>query len=82
QQHEALDDLLQGLVDTQQLHAVGDDADEEAADHGALDLADAAPADAVVVEDVPLLVETGAAPGYPLVVVVEAPEEERVRRLV
>ncbi|NAZ76220.1 dephospho-CoA kinase, partial [Kineococcus sp. T13] len=46
------------------------------------ELAAAAPADAVVVEDVPLLVETGAAPGYPLVVVVEAPEEERVRRLV
>ncbi|WP_432524379.1 dephospho-CoA kinase [Kineococcus sp. SYSU DK006] len=46
------------------------------------ELAAAAPADAVVVEDVPLLVETGAAPGYPLVVVVEAPEQERVRRLV
>lgn len=46
------------------------------------ELGAAAPADAVVVEDVPLLVETGAAPGYPLVVVVEADADERLRRLV
>ena len=46
------------------------------------ELVAAAPADAVVVEDVPLLVETGAAAGLPLVVVVEAPAAERVRRLV
>ncbi|WP_432563240.1 dephospho-CoA kinase [Kineococcus sp. SYSU DK003] len=46
------------------------------------ELAAAAPADAVVVEDVPLLVETGAAPGYPLVVVVDAGAHERLRRLV
>lgn len=46
------------------------------------ELVAAAPADAVVVEDIPLLVENGLAPGYPLVVVVYAPAESRVRRLV
>jgi dephospho-CoA kinase len=42
----------------------------------------AAPADAVVVHDVPLLVENGLGPAYQLVLVVAAPAEERVRRLV
>jgi dephospho-CoA kinase len=42
----------------------------------------AAPADAVVVHDVPLLVENGLGANYHLVVVVTAPEAERVRRLV
>ncbi|MDX6201133.1 MAG: dephospho-CoA kinase [Frankiales bacterium] len=37
--------------------------------------------DAVVVHDIPLLVEVGAAGRYDLVVVVEAPEAVRVRRL-
>ncbi|WP_432506567.1 dephospho-CoA kinase [Kineococcus arenarius] len=46
------------------------------------ELVAAAPAQAVVVEDVPLLVETGAAARFPLVVVVHADVEERVRRLV
>ncbi|MBF6507406.1 dephospho-CoA kinase [Nocardia farcinica] len=41
-----------------------------------------APADAVVVHDVPLLVEVGYAPNYHLVVIVDAPEEDRVRRLI
>lgn len=41
-----------------------------------------AAADAVVVHDVPLLVEKGMAPAYDLVVVVDAPVEQRVRRLV
>ena len=41
-----------------------------------------APADAVLVHDVPLLVENGLGPNYQLVVVVTAPVEERVRRLV
>jgi dephospho-CoA kinase len=41
----------------------------------------AAPADAVVVQDVPLLVEGGMAARFPLVVVVHADVEERVRRL-
>ncbi|RKT82157.1 dephospho-CoA kinase [Saccharopolyspora antimicrobica] len=41
-----------------------------------------APADAVVVHDVPLLVEAGYAPNYHLVVIVDAPEDVRVRRLV
>jgi dephospho-CoA kinase len=38
--------------------------------------------DAVVVEDIPLLVETGMAPMFPLVVVVTAPVETRVERLI
>lgn len=42
----------------------------------------AAPEGAVVVHDVPLLVETGMAPLFDLVVVVDAPDELRVRRLV
>src|ERR1700722_6538994 len=42
----------------------------------------AVPADAVVVEDIPLLVESGMAPLFPLVVVVHADVELRVRRLV
>jgi len=37
---------------------------------------------AVVVEDIPLLVETGMAPSFPLVVVVHTDVETRVRRLV
>jgi dephospho-CoA kinase len=38
--------------------------------------------DAVVVEDIPLLVETGLAPLFPLVVVVTADEQTRVERLI
>lgn len=38
--------------------------------------------DDIVVEDIPLLVESGMAPMFPLVVVVHADAEERVRRLV
>lgn len=41
----------------------------------------AAAADAVVVQDVPLLVENGMAPHLPLVIVVHTDAEERVRRL-
>lgn len=44
-------------------------------------IAEARP-DAVVVHDVPLLVEGGLAPAYHLVMVVDAPEEVRIRRLV
>lgn len=40
-----------------------------------------APADAIVVHDVPLLVENDYAANYHLVLIVDAPEEERVRRL-
>lgn len=40
-----------------------------------------APADAVLVHDVPLLVENGLAPRYHLVIVVDAPVEERIGRL-
>jgi dephospho-CoA kinase len=42
----------------------------------------AAPADAVVVQDVPLLVETGQAGSFDLVLVVEADPDTRVARLV
>jgi dephospho-CoA kinase len=48
----------------------------------AAELVAAAPADAVVVQDVPLLVETGQAGSYDLVLVVEADLETRVQRLV
>jgi dephospho-CoA kinase len=41
----------------------------------------AAPADAVLVNDVPLLVETGQAKGYQLVIVVLAAESVRIARL-
>lgn len=46
------------------------------------EIIDAVAADAVVVEDIPLLVETGMAPMFPLVVVVTAPVELRVERLI
>ena len=42
----------------------------------------AVPEDSVVVEDIPLLVESGMAPMFPLVVVVFADAELRVARLV
>lgn len=45
------------------------------------ELVDQAGPDAVVIEDVPLLVEVGLTAAYHLVVVVHAPERERVRRL-
>jgi dephospho-CoA kinase len=48
----------------------------------ATEVAAAAPADAVVVNDVPLLVETGQAGSYDLVLVVEADPGTRVARLV
>jgi dephospho-CoA kinase len=50
--------------------------------HRTAELLAEAPADAVVVNDVPLLVETGQAPSYDLVLVVEADPETRVARLV
>ena len=43
--------------------------------------ADAAPADAIVVYDVPLLAENGLAGMYDVVVVVDAPEETQLDRL-
>ena len=45
------------------------------------ELTSAAPKDAVLVHDVPLLVENGLAPMYHLVVVVDAPVPERIARL-
>lgn len=47
-----------------------------------VELMAAAPADAVVVHDVPLLVEAHMGPAYHLVLVVDAPEEVRVHRVV
>lgn len=47
-----------------------------------VELMAAAPADAVVVHDVPLLVEAHMGAGYHLVLVVDAPEEVRVHRVV
>lgn len=41
-----------------------------------------APEDAVVVHDIPLLVELDRAPDYALTVIVDVPAEERLRRLV
>ena len=48
----------------------------------AVELAGAAPPDAVVVHDVPLLVETGQASSYDLVLVVEADPATRLSRLI
>lgn len=42
----------------------------------------AAPADAVIVEDIPLLVESQMAPLFPLVIIVHADEDVRVARLI
>jgi dephospho-CoA kinase len=46
------------------------------------ELVAAAPTGAVIVHDVPLLVENGLAPAYDVVVVVDAADDTRVRRLV
>src|SRR5258705_3825252 len=46
------------------------------------EILESVPNDAVVVEDIPLLVETGMAPMFPLVVVVTADVETRVERLI
>ncbi|WP_445154462.1 dephospho-CoA kinase [Arthrobacter sp. Hor0625] len=45
-------------------------------------IAAAAPRGAVVVQDIPLLVETGQGASFHLVLVVDAPDEVRVRRMV
>jgi dephospho-CoA kinase len=45
------------------------------------ELTDGAPATSIVVNDVPLLVETGLAPAYHLVIVVAAERDLRIRRL-
>jgi dephospho-CoA kinase len=47
----------------------------------AAELLAAAAEDAVVVQDIPLLVETGQAGNFDVVVVVDAPDEVRMRRL-
>jgi len=47
----------------------------------AVELVAAARPEAVLVHDIPLLVENGLAPGFHLVIVVDAPAELRIRRL-
>lgn len=47
----------------------------------AAELTEAAGEDAIVVQDIPLLVETGQSASFHLVLVVDAPEEERLRRM-
>jgi dephospho-CoA kinase len=47
----------------------------------AVRLTTSAPEDAIVVQDIPLLVENGMAPAFPLVAVVDADVELRVQRL-
>lgn len=46
------------------------------------EIIESASADAIVVQDIPLLIENGLAPMFNLVVVVQVDAEERVRRLV
>ncbi|AQA05048.1 dephospho-CoA kinase [Mycobacterium sp. MS1601] len=46
------------------------------------ELIEAAAPDAVIVEDIPLLVESRMAPMFPLVIIVHADEDVRVRRLI
>jgi dephospho-CoA kinase len=50
--------------------------------HRRSELIAAAGDDAVIVEDIPLLVESGMAPMFPLVVIVNADEDLRVKRLI
>jgi dephospho-CoA kinase len=47
----------------------------------AFELLEAAPADAIVLQDIPLLVENGSAPFFHLVVIVHADEDVRLARL-
>lgn len=48
----------------------------------AAELAEAAGEAAVVVQDIPLLVETGQSTSFHLVLVIDAPEQQRLRRMV
>lgn len=48
----------------------------------AAELAAAVPGDGILVQDIPLLVETGQAGNFDFVLVVEAPVEERLARMV
>jgi dephospho-CoA kinase len=50
--------------------------------HRRSELIAAADDDAVIIEDIPLLVESGMAPMFPLVVIVHADEDLRVKRLI
>ena len=65
----------------------GDLADLKAITHPRIaarsaELLDAAPRDSVVVYDMPLLVEQGAVDGWDAIIVVDAPEDIRLERLV
>lgn len=88
------EDILQGdgRLDRPALAAVAfSDDDKRATLNGIVhplvgkrraELIEAAPEDAVIVEDIPLLVESQMAPLFPLVVIVHADEEVRVARLI
>jgi dephospho-CoA kinase len=83
--------LPDGALDRPKLAAVAfPDPDKRATLNGIVhplvgkrraELIEAAPADAVIVEDIPLLVESQMAPFFPLVIVVNADVETRVARL-
>ena len=80
-----------GVLDRGKLAAIAFASDEDRAKLNAIvhpkigrrtaELVEQAPPEAVVVHDVPLLVENGLAPVYHLVVIVDAPEDIRVARL-
>jgi dephospho-CoA kinase len=88
------EDILQadGRLDRPALAAVAfSDDDKRATLNGIVhplvgkrraELIEAAPADAVIVEDIPLLVESQMAPMFPLVIIVHADEDVRVARLI
>lgn len=88
------EDILQpdGRLDRPALAAVAfSDDDKRATLNGIVhplvgkrraELIEAAPDDAVIVEDIPLLVESQMAPMFPLVIIVHADEEVRVARLI
>ena len=62
----------------ERLNAIGHPLVRAAAD----ELAAAAGEGGIIVQDIPLLVETGQSASFHLVLVIDAPEEERLRRMV
>src|SRR3954466_6048406 len=68
EQRAKLNRIVHPLVGKRRMEIIGSVSDDQE--------------DAVVVEDIPLLVETGMAPAFPLVVVVHADEQTRVARLI
>jgi len=68
EQRAKLNGIVHPLVAKRRMEIIGSVSDDQK--------------DTVVVEDIPLLVETGMAPAFPLVVVVHADERTRVERLI